>query len=536
MKLYASRCMHLDRNRSLEIELSSGWNKISSGELHVRAATAGLRVQTSEAKVASGSLELSEETETGMVRFDAMDSGSCAKIILPFNLENEVNDLSLKLEISYTTEKGTFFFAITPSVSIMLPLGVNVQDVFKHNALFSKFTISSATSSPLRLLATKLEGSSVYDAQCGVTVSRPQIVFPRQPTSMLYKINKSTTQSDPVAHSGPKSSLSLVLNYICLKEEIEDAVALELNQLLATGSLRQYKRLIIPTVIGEVRAQISAYDLERAVILSEFSTSVISSVRWRERFGGLGRSVEQDEDVATLIEQRLQQWQEQTPSIPLTPISITDDVIEKSRSITVSVDIPSPTVVYTADLKLLEPSVPASSIVAASNQPLPAMLCIKYSRIWDTAPTSNSAAAKDEDLEFFYEVSAAADTWLIGGKRKGHFKIASKSSAQDRKRRLKFPIVLIPLREGHLPLPHVDVRSAPRLFGPTSAETGSATTKTAAAVSCETDYRNAAETIRVISDSWKTTVSLDASGPQGGAWLLESERRSRGHHGVARGP
>jgi len=26
----------------------------------------------------------------------------------------------------------------------------------------------------------------------------------------------------------------------------------------------------------------------------------------------------------------------------------------------------------------------------------------------------------------------------------------------------------------------------------------------------------------------KTTVSLDASGPQGGAWLLESERRTHG--------
>jgi hypothetical protein len=45
------------------------------------------------------------------------------------------------------------------------------------------------------------------------------------------------------------------------------------------------------------------------------------------------------------------------------------------------------------------------------------------------------------------------------------------------------------------------------------------------AITCETNYKNSGETIRVITNAWKTTVSLDASGPQGGAWLLESERR-----------
>ena len=67
---------------------------------------------------------------------------------------------------------------------------------------------------------------------------------------------------------------------------------------------------------------------------------------------------------------------------------------------------------------------------------------------------------------------------------------------------------------------------------------GGATGKAAAAggagiekITSEMDYRNVAETVRVISNAASTTLSLDTSGPQGGAWLLESERRISGDDG-----
>ncbi|KAL2072566.1 hypothetical protein VTL71DRAFT_11909 [Oculimacula yallundae] len=530
IKLYASRYMHLDRNRSLEIAFSSGWNQIKSGELHVRAATAGLRVQTSEAKIGNGSLELSKTSEAGVVRFGAMEPYSDVRIVIPFSLEHDVNDISLKLETSYTTDDGTFFLATTPSVSVMLPLGVNVQDMFKHKALFSKFTISSATSSPLRLLGSKLEGSEVFKAHSGLTLSRPLVIFPRQPASMLYKITKSPAVkvARPSSQKGSKSTLSLVLNYICLEEEIEDAVTISLEKILGNGPLAQYSRLIIPTVLTQIRIRLSPYDLERTAILSEFQTSILSSVRWRDQFAGLGRSLENNLEVVILIEDCLQQWIQQAPGIPLPPISITDDIIGKSRSIIIPVDVPSVSVVCTADLNLLDSSQgPSEAFLAASNQPLSASLTIKYTRTWNTTPEpENDASTDDDTLEFFYEVSAASDTWLIGGKRKGHFRIPRKASPEDTKRKIAFPVVLIPLREGFLPFPHVDIKSAPRLYSP--GESSGNPAKKAEVVSCETDYKNAGETIRVITDALKTTVSLDASGPQGGAWLLESERRGWG--------
>jgi hypothetical protein len=536
VKLSASKYLHLDRNRSLEIDLSSGWNDVVSGELHVRAATAGLRLQTSEATVVNGALELSRRSEAGVVRFGAMESGSTARLRMPFNLEHEVNDISIKLEISYTTEKGDFFFATTPTMSIMLPLGVNVQDNFKHKALFSKFTISSATTSPLRLLSSQLEQSEMFQAQCGVSFPRPVVVYPRQPASMLYKITKLPSRGASPQKSA-KASLALVIHYICVEEEVDNAVTQALQQTLKDTPLHPYTRLVIPTVLAELRSRMSAYDLEKTAILSEVSTSILGPVKWRDHFSGLG-CTDENHDIATILTDALRAWLQATPSIPLLLLNTDKDTISISRSIIIPVDVPSVTVVHTADLKLSDTSsTPSNTAVAASNQPISASLNIKWTRIWDTeALSADNDSTQSHDLEFVYEISGSTDTWLIGGKRKGHFKIPRNQEQQ--KEPFSFPVVLIPLREGFLPFPNVEIKSAPvaKLLraGMTSPEV-TANQATHTAVTCETDYKNSGETIRVISDARKTTVSLDASGPQGGAWLLETERRNAGTGGVVLG-
>ncbi|KAF4635186.1 hypothetical protein G7Y89_g2916 [Cudoniella acicularis] len=534
VRLFASKYMHLDRNRFLELEFSSGWNDVISGELHIRAATAGLRLQTSEVSVVNSTLELSKKAEAGVVRFGALASESTAKIRMPFNLEHETNDVSLKLELSYTTEKGTFFFATTPTISIMLPLGVNVQDVFKHQALFSKFTISSSSPNPLRLLKTKLEGSDAFHAQCGLSLNHPVIIFPRQPATMLYKIVKKST-APPVSHSNSKkdmkTSLSLVLHYICLEEEIDKAVTQNLQQALNDTRLQPYARLIRPTVLAELRARLSPYDLERIAVLGEISISHLSSVRWREHFHGLGNIIEENQDIATLLSDGLQAWQQRTSTIPLLPIPLDEETIANSRSIIIPVDVPSVTVVHTADLKLLNaPPLLSNTPVSPANQPISASLKIKWTRIWDSDLPEDFTQA--DDIEFYYEISGAADTWLIGGKRKGHFKVSSSPGSPSK---LSFPVVLIPLREGFLPFPMVDIKPAPitKIIRPGLEGSEEEIPRKQASITCETDYKNIGESIRVISDAWKTTVSLDSSGPQGGAMLLENEWRGPRNVGAA---
>ncbi|ESZ99511.1 hypothetical protein SBOR_0076 [Sclerotinia borealis F-4128] len=534
-KLFASKCMYLDQNRSLEIELSSGWNIVTSGQLQIRAATAGLRLQTSEVSVIDGQVDISKKPEAGVVHFGAMESETLARIRVPFNLEHEVNEVTLRLEISYTTKDGEFSFATTSSVSIMLPLGVNVQDVFKHKALFSKFTISTSTNSPLRLLSSKLERSEVFEAQCGLGLTRPLTIFPRQPASLLYKITETNLPPSPTARrkSQKPRTLSLILHYVCLDEEVYDVVAQVLGDFLEGNSLRPYARLIIPVILSELRTHFLPYDFERAAILGEIPTSAILNIRWHDHFSGLGNSIEQDQDTAVLIGKMLKAWQKQNSVIPLPLLSIDDDAISKSRSIVIPVDVPSVMVVHTADIRLLQTaSIASSSAVAAANEPIPASLHLKSTRNWDTA-SQDDITSPEEDLEFVYEVTGPSDTWLIGGRRKGHFKLHREIDGRNHK--LAFPIVLIPLREGFLQYPTVEIKALPSIRNtrPGSPGDGEESVKgKPRLVTCETDCKNTGETIRIISDARKTTMSLDASGPQGGAWLLESERRPAGDGGV----
>jgi hypothetical protein len=92
--------------------------------------------------------------------------------------------------------------------------------------------------------------------------------------------------------------------------------------------------------------------------------------------------------------------------------------------------------------------------------------------------------------------------------------------------------VLIPLREGYLPYPSVEVReSSPETNGNESHGHGHGQgqgRKSPAVVMghCETDYRNLGETVRVVADRRRVTVSLDASGAGGGPLVLDSERVS----------
>ncbi|QSZ29198.1 hypothetical protein DSL72_003709 [Monilinia vaccinii-corymbosi] len=533
-KLFSSRCMYLDQNRSLEIELSSGWNDVTNGQLQIRAATAGLRLQTSEVTLIDGHVDIPKRPEPGIVHFGAMESHTIARIRLPFNLEHEVNEVSLRLEISYTTKDGDFFFATSSTVSIMLPLGVNVQDVFKHKALFSRFTISTSTNSPLRLLSSKLENSEMFEAQCGLGLTRPLTIFTHQPASLLYKISKTDSASSPNARrkSSKPRTLSLILHYICLDEEVYDVVAQVLGDFLEGNSLRPYTRLIIPVIISELRAHFLPYDFERAAILGEVPTSAILNIRWHDHFSGLGNSIEQNQDTAVLIGKILQEWQEQNPVISLPLLSIDDDAISKSRSIVIPVDIPSVMVVHTADLRLLQmASIASSGAVAAANEPIPASLTLRSTRSWDTA-SQDDAKIPGEDLEFVYEVTGSSDAWLVGGRRKGHFKVPR--AIDGRNHKLTFPIVLIPLREGFLPYPTVEIKALPatRSVRPGSSSGEEGVKGKSRPVTCETDCKNTGETIRIISDARKTTMSLDASGPQGGAWLLESERRPAGVGGI----
>ncbi|KAJ9133253.1 Trafficking protein particle complex subunit 10 [Pleurostoma richardsiae] len=527
VRLSTAKNQQLDRNNELDLELTTGWNEMKNCEMRVRAATGGLRLLTHEARIENDAHKPSKPPEGGSFHFFSVPANTSLKITFPFTVEQDVLNVSLKVEVTYTTDRGTFTLTKTPFVSIALPLGVNVQDVFKHDALFSRFTVSTASSGPLRLYSSSLLESDVFASQFGVPPTSPVVIFPKQPASLMYKIVRK-----PGSKIGPKTKKTMYLKlvYSQFHEELRSLVESSLTKALAGTDLWQYSRFVISRVLAHVQTALTAYDLERAALLSELHLSFLADINWEKQFSGLGGHSARGAGTVARLATFLVEWVKRHLRLQLMASEVDD---YKRRCILIPVDIPSISVVHTADIRLQHP-MPAlmgsadgtgdlsGTPTACINQLVAATLHLRWTRIWNTEPATDVGPDGAEDLEFSYEVTAPMDTWLLGGRRKGHFVIPSSPSADASSTpgtEADIPLLLVPLREGWLPYPAVEVRA---VRGGADGEPVAPT----AHGHCETDYRNLGETVRVFADRARVTVSLDASGPGGGPLVLESVRRS----------
>ncbi|KAH7027386.1 trafficking protein particle complex subunit 10 [Microdochium trichocladiopsis] len=534
VRLSASQHIQLDRNNTVDIDLESGWNEIVSAEIRVKAATGGLRILTSEAKCMDDSIEFSRSSESGCFQYGAVPAGTTVKVRFPYTVEHEVLHVAVRIEVSYKTAHGEYSFSKSPSVPVSLALGVNVQDIFKHNALFSRFTVSTASQSPIRVYEADLQKCELFDSDFGLPPQDPIVIFPKQPASLLYKIKR---RAGVKIDAKVTKTMYLKLAYSVLQDDVEQVLAESIQAELKGTPLSTYSRLLTTTVIPHMHQGMSSHDLERASLLGRVSTTPLASVNWAQLFTGLGKDSNGD-SIAALLATFLAKWQKSHPSLAL-PGGKLDD----PRTILIPVDIPPVTIVHTTDIQLLPATVDPDAPIC-TNQLVPANLHLKWTRAWDTAtPPQNQS-----DLEFSYEVMAPGDSWLLGGRKKGHFVIPApvpRSSGggadggnvdeydgltSTLETEADIPLLLIPLREGWLPYPNVEIREI--RGGSSAAGGGSGSTDSDGGaggagdfVAIETDYRNLGETVRVVADRTQVTLSLDAGGPGGGPLVLDVERR-----------
>ncbi len=523
VRLMGAQDLQLDKKKSLDLELSTGWNDVTGCEVKIKAATGGLRLVMSEAQVL-GSLQPTA-SQGGSFTFGALPANHSVKIRFPFTVENDVLDVSVRAEVTYSTDKGTFTFSKASSVPISLALEVNVQDIFKHDALFSRFAVSTASDSPLRLLKSELLGSDLFDSHFGQPSSQPVVVFPKQPASLLYKITRK-----PGSKLGPKvkKTLYLKLYYSVVQDEIEALFVQALTAALDPTPHKEYSKLVVSKVLACVRGALTAYDLEKATLLGELETSFLTATNWDKHFPPT--------DTASPLSAFLRTWLRAHPVLPLPQQE--PSASETASTITIPVDIPPISVVHTADLRLSTPLIPSLTSASDSttptvvtNQLLPATLHLKWTRMWDTAA---DPAVRNQDLEFGYEIVASSEAWLVGGRRKGHFVIPAVSSPTPGdggagkegwestvETEAEIAVVLVPLREGWLPFPGVEIKEVGGGGDGEEAGGGAGASGGGGYGLCETDYRNLGESVCVVAGRGEVTVSLDASGAAGGPLVLE---------------
>ncbi|PFH59858.1 hypothetical protein XA68_11778 [Ophiocordyceps unilateralis] len=513
----ASNLVALDKNSSLDVELSTGWNDLKSCEMRLRPATGGLRLLTAEARVMDSLVELARPPESGTFVLGPLGEGRSVTLRIPYTVEQDVADVSVKMEVTYVDQADeTFFLAKTPTVAVSLAVGVNVQDVFKHEALFSRFSVSTATWSPVYLEESSLQDSELFEASFGAWPAGTATIFPKQPASLLYRIKRKAGMGR--AGNKAERTLHLSLSYTVLQTEVEALVRESVARTLRASSLKQYSRLAADCVVAEVRNRVQAHDLERAALVGALATGFLEGVGWDRFFVGLGVVPGTGREAQVVLKEALDGWLASHARIGVKRC-------QERKTMTIPVEVPSVSVVHTADIRL--DGLPSTS-TAYINQPIPATLFLRWTRNWDTETQGR------REQEFSYEVTAPAESWLIGGRRRGRFIIpsssaaasglmtgkatstttassSSSSSSSAPETEAAIPLMLIAQREGRLPFPSVEVRE----MVTTDEKTGET------AVACEVDWRNLGETVCVGARRRLVSVSLDASGPGGGPLVLD---------------
>ena len=273
--------IHLERPRSLHVELFSGWNDIIQGKVFLRAGSAGLRLHTAEAIIASGNTTLLDASQPGDIVFGNISADTNIVLKIPYGLESDLKEITVKIEVSFTTLKGTFTCCSNPTIPILLPLGVNVQDIFQQDSLFSKFTISTANAIPLCVSKCQLQSSVDFDVASPPLGDEKFGVFARQPLSFISMICRKLREnpanwSDQAAQQG----LLLQIEYRCLDQEISETIERSLMNSLAAADLLEISRLLIPNLLAKYRSKLSIQDFEMVGLLREIDISTILESIW----------------------------------------------------------------------------------------------------------------------------------------------------------------------------------------------------------------------------------------------------------------
>ena len=283
-KVVPPHFINLGDMRTMEVELDSGRNDIKNGVIRVRPATAGLRLRVAEAKMVEGKVEANVKNDAGNIEFTDLAPKSFVRFRIPYTTEENHGFVFARLEVIYKTDKGQFSYSTVCSVTSALPISVNVQDIFKNDALFSRFTVGPAMLAPLRILNCNIPSSDVYEVQSSISDSGIMDVFAKQPASLLYKI-KQRTEGAPRASA--KSSLHLTVEFTCVDDESLDAVERKFRSDIEASKFREYTTLLSSHVVDTIRARLTPYEAEVIGLVRETEIPSYQSLQWEGLLGAL---------------------------------------------------------------------------------------------------------------------------------------------------------------------------------------------------------------------------------------------------------
>lgn len=486
VRIRPSSILHLSETRRLCIELRPGQNEITQCKLRLKTATAGLRLNVHDARVLDrerppDTLRTAREGDTLLMVIDDLKPDSLTAIEMPYTLEiPSTASIAIRVEAGYETERGQSILYETAVVNVLLPVTVNVQDVYRPSCTYSRFTISPSTMVPLNLISCHLEENDYYTIELPETHQDNLIVFPRQPASWTVRLVPKRGDAAQM-----NRRLTLVVDFQSLDDVILSALDHHFTSALVSSTHASAARLLSFHLLEQVRRAWTEQDLEVAGLMQEMEIWNAEDLDWPSVLCGIDRS------HRTGLEAWISSWHAQSPSLQLKGTEWA------KRQLKLHVDVPPPPLIVTAHLQIK--GTLGGLGTAAIGQPLLASLELSL------------AGPQKEQVEGIFELVAVADSWLIGGRRKGNVQLQHES--------VQIQIVLFPQQLGHLLLPTVTIKCRRR-----TSRGGTGSRETWIEVNSEVYNAAHGRSVLVIPDLRSTTVEVFGTTPEIGTGKLVAAR------------
>lgn len=411
----------LGTSSQIQLVVFPGRNDILTANIRL-SAPAGIIFDFIKATLhPEGTCEVSSSTDC--IDISDLPGGSNAMILLPHSDASRFRAIKINVSVSYKTAQHpdvTRTLRTTKTVTVALPIAVNVEDFFRGKVLFSRFTISTTTHQHVRLSSAKLLGPP--DIQRGVKIRgcHPShsimTAIPDHPVNYIFCVESA---NGPVL-----DPLQLVILYRLLREEVE---------------------ALVSETVQDILSQRPEGDEQGNELTKKVVEYLESDPSWIELYNATGEllipsSLDVGEgliETFTSVQKRLSQ--------PNSPSSF-----GMWREMTIPVDVPRMNVVASAWIALEPAPVPEGHQQSPvyAGQPLSATLWITVSLHWSDPDN------KQQQYRTRYDVEERTKDWLICGRKRGDFVVQDGTT-------FNVPLTLIALHHGELALPKVNVKPLP---------------------------------------------------------------------------
>ncbi|KAJ7063184.1 trafficking protein particle complex subunit 10 [Mycena amicta] len=463
VRLHQPNLIELGRPPMLLVAIATGRNHVAKGSIKFRAPSVTFRYQHVTNAHKDGE---SFQADPSCIPLSNLAEGCHLELLLPYSDASAFHAMRVDVEVAYVTEAEpsiTRALHLSRVVATTLPVSVNVQDFFRGDRLFSKFTVSTTSHQHVRISDAQLQLPAGGLDGVKVVACSPQsrgvvTVTPAQPANFLF-----FTES---ANGPVRESVKFRISYRMLREEVETLIESTVERVLSNSASLLAERVELVNRLVEALEQDSTWvDLY----------GVSGELMVPETIGELSHADDPLRQVIKLLREHKH---------PHPPVG-------KWREIKIPVDVPFMNIVAGAGIRLIPPKSALSEHTTPSlyaGQPIPATLTIHTSFHW-----GSSVNDKQRSYMMRFDVEEMVRDWLVSGRKRGDFAAMDDGT-------YSVPITLIALHHGELVLPKVTVTALPLA--------GEVTMGSMAIPSTETYQVHGAEKVLVLPRGGRSTFVL----------------------------